>query len=286
MSNNIYDKDFLSITEFSEIVGMTVNALRHYDKEGIFRPAKYGTEFKNKYRYYSPTQITSIKMIRVLIEIGVPLDTIKDLAADRTPEKLMKLFHKHKGIMEDELRFLQKSYSVVSMFLDLLNAGICATESEISVSEMPEKQIRLGGKNDFAGSDNFFGEFMRFCNSQHEPPLNLAYPVGGYFESMDVFLNEPSQPTRFFSYDPNGTEKKEAGLYLIGYTRGYYGHTNDLPERMEAFAKKNGLLFNGPVYNIYLFDEMSIIDTNQYLLQVSASVKETRRVASRRPGYR
>jgi effector-binding domain-containing protein len=73
-----------------------------------------------------------------------------------------------------------------------------------------------------------------------------------------------------------------AGLYLIGYTRGYYGQTNDLPKRMASFARKNGLLFNGSVFNTYLFDEMSIIDTEQYLLQVSALVKETRRVPSRR----
>jgi effector-binding domain-containing protein len=100
---------------------------------------------------------------------------------------------------------------------------------------------------------------------------------------MNVFLNEPSQPTRFFSLDPNGKEKQPKGLYLTGYTRGYYGQTNDLPKRMAAFAKKNRLVFTGPVYNIYLFDEMSITDMNQYLLQVSASVKETRRVPSRRP---
>jgi hypothetical protein len=52
---------------------------------------------------------------------------------------------------------------------------------------------------------------------------------------------------------------------------------------MAAFAKKNGLIFTGAVYNTYLFDEISITDPNQYLLQVSASVSETRRVPSRRP---
>jgi len=88
---------------------------------------------------------------------------------------------------------------------------------------------------------------------------------------------------RFFSNDPKGHEQKAAGLYLVGYTRGYYGQTNDLPERMTAFAKKSGLVFTGPVYNLYLFDEISIDDPNQYLLQASASVMETRRVPTRRP---
>jgi effector-binding domain-containing protein len=54
---------------------------------------------------------------------------------------------------------------------------------------------------------------------------------------------------------------------------------------MAAFAKKNGLLFTGPVYNAYLFDEISLVDPERYLLQISASVTETRRVPSRRPRH-
>ena len=283
MDDKIYDKDFLTVKEFAELVGMTAESLRHYDRKGVFQPAKHGIEFENKYRYYSPTQITTVKMIRVLTDIGVPLDIIKDLAKMRTPEKLMKLLSKHKSIVADEIHFLKEVYSVISTFLELLTEGVSATETEIFVSAMPEKRIILGETTDFSGSTGFYREFIKFCDVLYEPILNLAYPVGGYFESMDAFLDKPSQPTRFFSLNPSGKDIKTAGLYLIGYTRGYYGQTNDLPKRMAAFAKKNGLVFNGPVYNTYLFDEMSITDTEQYLLQVSASVKETRRVSSRRP---
>ena len=283
MNDNVFDKEYLPVKEFAELVGMTVAALHHYDKKGIFQPAKYGAELANKYRYYAPTQITTIKMIRVLTDMDVPLDTIKALAQDRTPEKLMKLFTKHKGKAEDGLRFLQEVHSVIGTFLELLTEGISATENEMTISELPEKRIILGDMTDFYGDSSFYREYIRFCNAQYKPKLNLSYPVGGFFESMDVFLNEPSQPTRFFSLDPKGNDKKEAGLYLTGYTRGYYGQTNDLPKRMVSFAKKNGLIFNGPVYNLYLFDEMSITDPEQYLLQVTASVRETRRVQSRRP---
>jgi hypothetical protein len=50
---------------------------------------------------------------------------------------------------------------------------------------------------------------------------------------------------------------------------------------MAVFAKKKGLTFAGPVYNTYLFDEISIADPERYLLQVSASVSEARRTSSR-----
>ena len=286
MRNKEIGSDYLSIKEFADLVGMTVVALRHYDKTGIFHPAKRGVEFENKYRYYSPTQITTVKMIRVLTEIGVPLKTIKEMTESRTPEKTIKLLSRNKDKVADEARFLQDVYSVINTFIELINEGMSITEAEISVSEMPEKRLILGEQTNFSGTDTFFREFLRFYHAQHEPKLNMSYPVGGYWESMGAFLDEPARPMRFFSLDPKGCDIRAAGLYLNGYTRGYYGQTNDLPERMEAFAKKNSLVFIGPVYNTYLFDEVSIADTEQYLLQVSASVSETRRVLSRRPRSR
>jgi DNA-binding transcriptional MerR regulator len=276
MSKKEFELDYMTIKEFAELSGTTVPSLRHYDKIGVFVPAKRGIEFENKYRYYSPTQITAVKMIRVLVEIGVPLKMIKDLEQSRSPERLLKLLSKNRGIVADELRFLQGVYSVIETFIELLNEGICATETEITVSEMSGKQIILGEENDFTGEVGFVREFTRFCNELHEPKLNMSFPVGAYWDSMPAFLDEPSRPVRFFSIDPKGSECKASGLYMIGYTRGYYGQTNDLPDRMAAFAKKSGLVFNGPVYNIYLFDEISIIDPEQYLSQVAASVMERR----------
>jgi DNA-binding transcriptional MerR regulator/predicted GIY-YIG superfamily endonuclease len=283
MDSDIFDEGLLPIKVFAELVGMTPEALRHYDRKGLFLPATRGKKFGNDYRYYAPTQITIVKMIRVLAEIGVPLQTIKELAKDREPEKLVKLLSKHMRIVADEISFLQESLSVIGVYLGLQNEGISATEAEIHAMEMPEKRIILGDRNDFGGAVGFFGEFTRFCNTPQEPKLNMSYPVGGYFESMDVFMAEPSQPSRFFSLDPKGSDRRQEGLYLTGFTRGYYGQTNDLPERMSEHAKKNGLAFAGPVFNVYLFDELSVADPGQYLLQATALVKETRRAASRRP---
>ena len=280
------EKDFLTIAEFAQMVGMTVPALRYYEKKGVFFPEKRGVEFENNYRLYSPTQIPVAKMVRVLVDIGVPLNEISELALYRTPGKILKLFSKYKDKMTDEIRFLQSAISTVGSFADLIYEGISVTETDITVSEMPEKRLIMGDLNDFSGADSFIGEFMRFYNEPHEPEVNRSYPVGGYWTSMAAYIDESSRPMHFFSIDPNGHERRAAGLYLNGYTRGYYGQANDLPERLEEFAKKNGLVFVGPVYNIYLFDEISIPEPDRYLLQASASVAETRRVASRRPHRR
>jgi DNA-binding transcriptional MerR regulator len=270
-------EDYLSIGEFAEIVGITPHSLRKYDSKGIFSPATRGNGAENDYRYYAPMQTTTIKMIRVLTKIGVPLNTIRELAKSRTPEKLIKLLRKQKKELSGEIRFLQDAHSVIAIFLDFITEGLLAEESEIFVREVTERRIVLGEPNEYGDGEGFYGAFARFCTARHTPELNLSYPIGGYSDCMERFLDAPSRPSRFFSHDPAGKDKIVAGLYLTGYTRGHYGRTNDLPMRMAAYADRNGLTFDGPVYNTYLLDELSVTDPDQYLMQASASVSEARR---------
>ena len=285
MDDKVYGKVFLTITEFSKLVGLPVSTLQYYDKTGVFHPVKRGAEGNRGYRYYSPTQITTIKMIQVLTEIGVPLEEIRDLAENRTPEVMLKLFRKYKGIVTQRVRFFLESDSVIDTYSELIHFGISATETEFAVFDIPARQILLGAVSDYSNTTGFMREFIRFCYAAYDTRLNISYPIGGYWENMAAFLERPSLPPRFFSLDPKGLVCKGAGLYLVGYTRGYYGQVSDLPARMDAFAKEHGLVFSGPVYNQYLLDEISMTDPGQYLLQVSAAVKETRRTLPPRPHF-
>jgi hypothetical protein len=230
-------------------------------------------------------QLKTVNVIRVLTGLGVSMDTIKELAHDRSPEKLLKLFHSNRDKLADELKYLKEAHSIMGTFTDLLCEAISVDDKEITVTEMPEKNIILGGLNDYGNTDGFIREFARFCSDDHEPKLNLSYPIGGYFESIAEFVKNPSQPTRFFSLDPKGNECQKAGLYLVGYTRGYYGQANDLPKRMVGYADKNGLKISGAVYCIYLADEVSVTNSDDYLLQVSVPVVETIRTPSHSPHH-
>jgi DNA-binding transcriptional MerR regulator len=221
-------EDYLSIGEFAEIVGITPHPLRKYDSKGIFSPAARGNGSENDYRYYAPMQITTIKMIRVLTKLGVSHNTIREMAASRTPEKLTKLLRKQKEELVGEIRFLKDAHSVIAVFLDFITEGLLAEESEIFVREVSERRIVLGEPNKYKDGEGFYGVFARFCTARPTPELNPAYPIGGYFDCMERFMDDPSRPARFFSHDPTDKETISEGLYLIGYTRGYYGWTNDL----------------------------------------------------------
>jgi len=285
MENEMIDDDLMTVKEFSERVGIPVSALRHYHKCDILIPAKIGAGLQNNYRYYSPMQITVAKMVRVLSELHVPLQKISELKNNRTPEMLLKLLYTYGNKIEKELRMYKEMAAVVKVFTELLNEATSIEENEIYVAERQCRNIILGERTDFSGEPGFMGEFLKFINTPHKPPLNVSFPIGGYWDSMDGFLEEPKRPERFFSLDEQGLDVREKGLYLIAHTNGYYGEVNDLPDRMVAYAAEHGLEFSGPVYNLFITDEVSVTDPNQYLLQASAAVTETRSVISHKKRY-
>jgi DNA-binding transcriptional MerR regulator len=276
---SVNDEEYMFIKEFSEIVKISQDAIRYMEAKDVLRPAARGQSGSNSdnYRRYAFWQITAINMVRVLTDIKVTLEEIATLNTERTPEKMLKLFSRQKHLMRNNLRLYEDAHLVLETVLELLMESVCASEDEIALIERPARQITLGGINDYGDSASFYEAFISFCLEKYDPPLNLSFPIGGYHTSMAEFLKAPSRPTRYLSLNPKGLEEMPAGLYLTGYTRGSYGQTNDLPERMKAFAEEEGLVFIGPVYQIYVQDEISVVDKNNYLLQASALVKETRR---------
>ncbi len=277
------DNEYITIKEFSLHTGITASTLRHYDKIGLIVPAIRSVN--GKYRLYSPLQITSAKTIRMLAQINTPLKTIKKLEKRRSPRQLTHVLDTSMNVVTDEISRLCGLRSVIDVTKELLNEANVAIETELCVLDMPEKKILMGNKNNYSNTTGFVREYTRFCNRFQERSRTPSYPVGGYFDSMEIFLSRPSQPCRFFFLDPNGDDCKDAGQYLVGYTRGYYGETNDLPLRMATYAEKNGLEFAGPVYNTYLTTELSERNSSKCLLQVAVPVKKTWRPLFRHLKY-
>jgi DNA-binding transcriptional MerR regulator len=265
----MHENQLLSISQFAAFTGISRSTLIYYDEIGLFSPVSRGD---NNYRYYSHQQIITVNFINVLRDLSVPVKEIRELVRNRTPESVNDLMMRQEQNLKQKIRWLRESQKVIRTVRKLLNIGIIADEDVITIHEMEELPIMVGRTNEFAENSFFYEEYITFCHQSKTQGYNLNYPIGGYFDNMDTFLKSPSLPNRFFFVNPDGEECRPAGRYLTGYTRGYYGRTNDLPERMVAYAKANSIVLDGPVYNIYLLDEISVSDPNHYLLQVTVRV--------------
>ena len=295
-------KEFYAIQDFSRITGVEVSRLRFYDKIDVFSPIKRNPE--NNYRYYSLTQIPTLNFITLLSELNVPLKAIAELRKKRTPTELLKLLEKQEKLMDMEMRKLREHYSIIHARRELINYGVVVSkgftavrgkrisdgeiaeegikvdENVVAILYREDKELHLWPPNEYNEGDTFVQPLAAFISQAPERHINLNFPVGGYWENMDSFVNAPSRPERFFSIDPIGSTVRKEGNYLVGFNRGYYGEMGELPVKMEAFAKERGLTLSGPVWVMYMFDEICTHDPSQYMVQACVSVSKPRRRAA------
>jgi DNA-binding transcriptional MerR regulator/effector-binding domain-containing protein len=263
------ESSLLSIRDFSDFTGVNQSTLRYYDEIGLLPAAWRG---ENNYRYYTPFQIIKLNYINVLIELGIPLSAIKEMDQVRTPENVTDLLSRQEVKLDRRLDELRSAYSIIHTYRNNIQHGLMARDGLIRIEELDEKHYVLGGVNNFIDGDTFYNEFIRFCKSADENRINLRYPVGGFHDSFSAFTEASGRPSRYFSLDPIGNNVQPGGKYLVAYKQGFYGEFGDVAQRMTDCAEELELIFTGPVFVVYLLDEISMTEPEQYLSQIISPV--------------
>ena len=267
-------KDHYSVKEFSKLSGVEASTLRFWDDIGLFSPAKRNPE--NHYRYYTPEQLIALNFVSALSDLNIPLKMIAELREERDPENFLKLLEKKEKEIDMELRNLRLRSSIIHARQELIRYGLKVNETQIAVLHRENKELILWPRNNYNDEESSFIEpLASFVNQAPSQYVNLNFPVGAYYDNMESFIKAPSRPDHFFSIDPIGTHVRKEGEYLIGFARGYYGEMGDLPEKMAAYAKEHSLTISGPVYTIYLHDEICTKDPSQYLAQSCVAVNSS-----------
>ena len=265
----ISKNDMLSIKDFSRLTGIKQSTLRYYDDLGLFSPV---LRAENGYRYYSPQQITTINSINLLHELDMPIRKVSHIQSHRTPELMFDVLSEKEIELETELLKMERSFNVVRTLKRMIQIGLASDEAVIETRFYDELPIVIGPPNEFFKSGNFYDAFLKFCADANQYRIDLRLPIGGMFKDFETFITEPAAPTNFFSVDPKGFDKRPSGKFVSAFQRGYYGETGDLVERMSSFIRKNDLHPIGPVFHIFLHDELSIEDPHNYLLHATVEI--------------
>jgi len=158
------------------------------------------------------------------------------------------------------------------MYLRNIRKGMEAQDGYIGIEELPEITYVLGSDNKFEENEIFHNEFVRFCQEAPLHRINLNYPIGGYYTELKSFLAHPGQPDNFYSLDPFGNRKRAPGKYLVGYKKEYYGEFGGFIHEIDAYVKKNKVKVTGPLFIIYVFDEISVSNPQDYMAQIVVKV--------------
>lgn len=72
--------ELLKIGDFARLADTNLRTLRYYEELGLLEPARRS---QGGFRYYRPTDLNRLRMIRDLQELGLSLDAIRELLATR-----------------------------------------------------------------------------------------------------------------------------------------------------------------------------------------------------------
>jgi DNA-binding transcriptional MerR regulator len=119
-----------SIGQFSMMLNLNKKTLRYYDDIDLFKPSY--VDLNNQYRYYDETQISVIKEIMRLKNIGIPLEQIKKVLYEQNSEQLKETYFSRLEEIEILLKQLKMQKDLIRTRLkeDKTTAG---SASEYSI---------------------------------------------------------------------------------------------------------------------------------------------------------
>lgn len=91
----------MTIGTFAALTHLSVRTLRHYDRTAVLTPAH--VDPNSGYRFYSPDQIKTARVVARLRELDVPLPEIRDMLTSRDPHERNDILLDHLDRMTSEL---------------------------------------------------------------------------------------------------------------------------------------------------------------------------------------
>lgn len=100
-----------SIGQFSVMFQLNKKTLRYYDEIGLFKPAF--VDENNQYRYYEENQITVMKEIVRLKDIGIPLELISKILNSQDDAQEKECYNRRLREIKEEQHLLERQKHLI-----------------------------------------------------------------------------------------------------------------------------------------------------------------------------
>ena len=126
-----------TIREVTEITGITVNALRYYDRKGLLHPTVRNSEGRKEW-LYDDEAVRRAKRIVLLRRIGIPVESIAKVIekAEKMDEVILRSRLEE---LREERQLLDEQISLAGMLLLLDEISPDAKVKEDLLDKMFEK---------------------------------------------------------------------------------------------------------------------------------------------------
>lgn len=133
-------KDYYSIGEIADLLGVSTQTLRYYDKIGLLSPGH--VDEKNGYRYYCYNQFHIIDRIKYLQGFGLSLEEIEKIIQNGSVNRLLVYLNQKRMETEQKLEELQSRLKGIDWYIDYFSyMGTQKAEDNLYKIQQPERYI-------------------------------------------------------------------------------------------------------------------------------------------------
>lgn len=182
------DNDLFSIGDVARASGLSVSALRFYDRVGVLSPVKVDPQ--TAYRWYSPDQLRSAGLIAELRRVGLPLPEVTTVLAHRGDGRVLReVLGEHVVRLEQGLAAAKTVIGKIEQRWDA-GAGMQADGFSVESHELRRalSSVRFAVGTD-AGFPNLHGILMQVGNGQLQ--LTSTDRHRAAFYTLDICSDSP-----------------------------------------------------------------------------------------------
>lgn len=256
-----HDETLFQIGEVTKILGITRKTLLVFEDMGLLIPAVKDRE--SGYRYYSADNMTQIRAIRSLQQLGLTLKEVREYYyntenMDALLQRLMEL----RLALDKNIQMLQvrsAKQGDLTVHKTTLPRQVCFCRHSVceDVSEASEQLRNTYIATAHTGKLSMLGRMFTMRMSAPAEKLDLMYCI-------------PVEE----DYDgPDRMEFAETPALCI-YYRGPYEGIPAAIRALTAYAEENGIQITGPFRSVYLEGPPNRgTHTEDYITQVAAPIK-------------
>jgi len=199
---------YLTIGEFAKLRGVNINSLLYYEKLDILTPAYKDPD--SKYRYYAPEQLSTLDIILLCINLGIPLKELKQYQ-DENAFWQKKMLEDGKRIAEEKIHRMEADLRKIEYSLQ------CREEQNQYAEREGIYQRKISSR--FFIVEEYFGEFANITQFGRISTALFDYAEENGFSTVlpsgFMFSFNGEKIRQFLFYEILPTDKKDEKIIEI-----------------------------------------------------------------------
>lgn len=261
----------MTTAQFAKLHKVNKRTLHYYDYIGLFSPKYKGD---NGYRYYVSSQSMDFEFIKMLKELNMSIEEIRELISDCNEDRFLNIAVTKQKEIDIAIYKLQQTKAVLERKQKQLLLSNQVSDMQIDIIPCKKEYLMT---TPFSFENEEITEIYEHLQEVWEPE-QCRMGIGSYI-SLDnaekgLFDNYSGVFTPVFKKKTsNNIMVKPKGNYLAGYLRGTWGKLPELYKALFQYAKVHKLSLSGYAYEITLND-FSVASIEDYVTQVTIKIDD------------